>query len=140
MSEGYMACYADVVTDDFVKEICPRKFNLFQEMKHKLELENVLSGEENSFREYLQSNEDPEPGTAAADAVGAYIALKTAFQKKTGLSLTLSWHDSDNDGQKYDEVDGEFWSVENVYDYTPAGKKYRNKIIRKTYAIYEFYE
>ena len=56
-----------------------------------------------------------------------YLKLRKAFEKKTKLAIGIQFHDSNNDGDRYDDVDGVFWELNGVTKITPAGKKLLDK-------------
>ena len=62
-----------------------------------------------------------------------YRDLVSAFNRKTGLALYVVYANAEDRG---DELDGGSFAVENVYQYTPAGKKYKDKIIKKCWNIF----
>jgi hypothetical protein len=66
----------------------------------------------------------------------AYDDLVKEFNKVTGLELSYGYHDSSNDGDRYDDIDGFYWSVEGVYQLTKAGKKYSKIIDRKLFVTF----
>jgi len=117
MSMDNYACCADVIEESFVKEICPDEFNNFQEY-----LEN-----NGSDIEEFASVEDKDE-----KASKLWKILQSKFQERTGLELLVGFAEAEDRG---DEVDGLYWHVEGVYGYTPAGKKYKNKIERKTWTV-----
>lgn len=127
MGMGYSAAFADTVEEDFVKKMCPKELKAFKkewnacdaDLSEKIELARY-----SDFTEEL-------------DVVGkAYARLQDAFQAKTKLSLSLDYHDSENDGSRYDNVDGWFWIVEGVTTLTPAGKKYSKFIAHSSWVYY----
>ena len=52
-------------------------------------------------------------------------------QARAQSELLESYHDKEEDGDRYDEVDGIFWSVCGVWELTKAGKKMEKYISRK---------
>ena len=64
-----------------------------------------------------------------------YLALRKAFEEKTGLEIGVFYHDRD-EGDRYDDFFGRAWWVDGVYQYTPAGEKYKSKITRKSFVTY----
>ncbi len=115
MSMGYSANFADVIDGEHVKELCPAE--------HKALMDAIeASGED--FEEfardatYYDYREEFE-----GDVLTAYNALCEAFKKTTGgATLELAHHDSDNNGDRYDDVDGAFWCVGNLTRPTKAAK------------------
>jgi hypothetical protein len=123
MGMGYGAAYADVVEEKFIEKTCPKELMTFLnavEDNDNVVLENVAKD--------LQFNEDN--GYVTPKIKKAYKALVAAFNKKTGLSLGIGFHDSDENGDRYDEINGVYWSVGGVWQLTPAGKKHESHITR----------
>ena len=59
------------------------------------------------------------------------------FEKTTeGLILDIDFHDKEGDGDRYDEVDGVFFTVGGMYGLTPAGKKFNDVVTRKFYTTW----
>lgn len=127
MGMGHGSAYADTVADDFVKEICPQEHEaFFSFLKEKgISIEDVANYNDdlNQFVDF-ESEDDEE------QFVRYQTDLTEMFEHRTGLSLWLNYHDSRNDGSRYDDIDGWFWCIGNVYDYTPAGEKYKAQIKR----------
>jgi hypothetical protein len=117
---GYGANYADTVSDKFVEKIVGKK--LYKEYEQATEGSNSTDC---PAVQCVQECEDfPEPLKTVYDKV------RDEFHKKTGLTLSLGFHDSEAEGSGYDDVDGLFWEVEGVYTLTKAGKKYERAIKR----------
>ena len=130
MSCGNYACSADVVSEDFVKEICSEELNNFQV---------ALDEADVSFDDYCDcvQNEDDlymlETEEQQDKLDNVYKILCEKFDKETGLELGLVCHNAEDRG---DELDGGSFSVYGVYGYTPAGEKYKDKIERKTWTVF----
>ena len=62
-----------------------------------------------------------------------WLDLKETFTKNTGLELYIVYHEKDDRG---DDIDGAVWCVDGVMDYTPAGKKYKDKITYSTWTVF----
>jgi hypothetical protein len=124
MGMGNYAQYADVVEESFVREVCPVEFHRLIEC---LDQDN-FSMEELAKAISTQQNEEI-PGKSRI----AYVCLCGAFQAVTNLELSIAFHIAEDRG---DEVDGVFWCVDGVYDYTPAGTKYKDKIQQKTWTVF----
>ena len=87
-------------------------------------------------QQYAQNEDFTELEIANPQLLRAYQKLQADFKKSTKLSLSLDYHDADNEGDRYDEVDGCFWSVGGVWKQTTAGKKYKNDIEHKLWVVY----
>lgn len=124
MGMGYGANYADVMQDSDVAKICPKE--------HKKLLDNLkrLDIGLNEFGADLMNEIDLDK-----ILVKSYNDLCKSFLKKTGLEIALDFHSSE-DGDRYDEIDGAFWSIYGMYTLTLAGRKCNNLVERKFYVTY----
>lgn len=123
MGMGYSAGYADVVDVKFLKKTCPKELKAFLttvEDNDNVDLENVARD--------LELNEDN--GYVTPKIKKAYKALVASFNKQTSLQLGINFHDADESGDRYDEVNGVYWSVGGVWKLTTAGKKHEKHITR----------
>jgi len=137
MGMGTYACFAEVVEGDFIKEVCPEKYNtlldLLKEAESDLDEFSTYFDETYGYEEDIPQNESNKVMEVWGRIKVAYTELTEAFNKATGLYLGIRYHDAEDRG---DEVDGGFWEVNGVYDYTPAGQKYKDKINRKFWTVY----
>ncbi len=135
MSMSNIACYSDTVSDDFVKEICMEEYqslidNLFEflslpEFAEVVQWDDLEDGIKEGIRiRAIVSIADNDIQTI----VTSWMKLKEKFQSETGLELGMVYHEAQDGG---DELDGYAFSVGNVYQYTPAGEKFKDKIERK---------
>lgn len=136
MGMGYGANYAQTVSDEFVKEICPEEHKAFFELieKYKLPVEHIARNwnfvDFNDLCEYFDENlSDGEVNEAVEKLNTASADLESVFKERTGgLLLGMDEHDSSEEGDRYDDVDGWFWTVDGVYQRTPAGEKFKDQI------------
>lgn len=135
MGMGNYAAFAEVIEEKFVKEMCPETFQELIEVLN--EVENMTINElasSTQYRDDLIGELSTKCSEEEAEKiVKAYEALCKDFEKKTGLTLYLNYHDAEDRG---DEVDGMFWCVDGVYQYTPAGEKHKDKIERKFWTTF----
>jgi hypothetical protein len=73
-------------------------------------------------------------GEIVRSFVVAYDELCAAFATATQvdnsfLSVSLNYHDSNAEGDRYDDVDGFFWEVSGCTRFTPAMEKFRSSLI-----------
>ncbi len=124
---------ADTVEESFVKETCPM---LLQELMEALGIANY------DLEDFAKAVGDGDPeGTLGMDLdeekaehlFKIFDVLCGAFRAKTGLELTLNFHEAQDKG---DEVDGYFWDVDGVWQRTPAGEKYKDKITPKVWNVF----
>lgn len=128
MSMGYSANFADVIDDKHVKELCPAE--------HKALMDAIeASGEDlEAFAADAQSDDFRDEFTDGVIAL--YKALCEAFEKATGgATLELAHHDSDNNGDRYDDVDGAFWSVGGLTRPTEAAKFLGKRVEGKSWVV-----
>jgi hypothetical protein len=126
MGMGYSACYADVIDE---KDLI--KIGNCGELVKKLKA--VFDGQEEfSFEEFARGEADSSEVQLKGDKV--FEELQKEFKEKTeGLTLYINYHDSDANGDRYDEVSGVFWTVDGMYMLTPSGAKMMTVVNRRTY-------
>jgi hypothetical protein len=129
MGMGYGSGYADVIQIEGIKSICQETFDNFIEAvnKHEENISEIAS----SFKheDFEEVNEE---------IVEAYVKLQEDFSNKTELNLSINCHDSDSEGSNYDEVDGVFWGVHEMYVLSEAAKKLQElvKIERVHFVVF----
>jgi len=132
MGMGNYPCHADTIEIEFVKEMCPNELDDFLVAldEKKVSLATfAFSTEEGEVEMNASCTEDE-----AQNVEAAFDKLMSAFREATGgLELGMGFHTADDRG---DEVDGAFFTVEGVYVLSPAGKKYKDKIIRKSWTVF----
>ena len=123
MSMSHYCCYEECVEESFVKQICPAEHALFMA---------ALSKAESNFESFCCADcqeEDIEADEENIEAVNiTFDALKSAFNKITGLILSTVYHIAEERG---DDLNGGSFCVDNVYRYTDAAEKYKAHITRK---------
>ena len=138
MASGMCPCWADVVREELLEQLCPEEFKRFTSALLEMD---ISAGEfhhrwysreanfmESESRDYTESQID--------DPFRALQALIEAFRIQTGgLELDICFHDIEN-GDRYDEVSGLFYTVSGIYQYTPVGDKYKQFIERKGWVEY----
>ena len=127
MGMGYGANYAEVVEDTFVKKTCPKEHTAFYQ---------AIADKEEDFETVAQNIQLDDKKEIPLKVRKAYIALTKAFNKKTGLNLGIGYHCIEDNGDRYDDVNGAYWCVGGVWTRTPAGKKYRAQITRSFFVTY----
>lgn len=144
MGMGYCASYADTISEEDIKKICgvvaEKFFNKFnynegEKVGRNEDLYAVFAKEAcydcEDLREYCVEEEVDEIRKT-------YNELQKNFNEKTGLDLLINYHYFE-EGDRYDEVDGVFWDVNNAYQLTPEAKKLIDsgiKIDRKFYVTF----
>ena len=130
MASGMCPCWAEVVREELLDRLCPQEL---QEFKEALSEVDISEGEfQQEWRHHRYKPPKKESVTESEQVNYApYRALQhliEVFKVKTGgLELDIGYHDPEN-GDCYDEVSGLFFIVRGVYQYTPAGEKYKQFI------------
>ena len=137
MSHGTSACFADVIDVKHVKKICLKEYKNFLKVLKEQQVDLEDFAQQYQYEE-LQNDLCVEAWNKLADA----FELKTRVDYKEvegkqvvtyslGLTLGLGFHDVDEQGDKYDEVDGVYFTINGAYELTPAGKKFNSLFERK---------
>ena len=124
---GYGANFTEVIEEKNIRKFCPKEFK---------NLETAIANSDTTWDEVAQalcfSNEDE----LAPNVLIYYRQLRKALEKKTGLEIRIGYHDSSEQGDRYDEVDGKFWEVEGMYQLSSAGKKMKKYVDRRFYVTF----
>lgn len=130
MGMGTYACRANIISTDFVKEICPLEYQILIDILYAagINLEDFF------VAEYFDSDYgDIKEGFDEQLIDKAYSELKRVFNEKTGLFLNTVYHEAEDRG---DELDGGSFAVEGVYVLSEAGKKFQEKISEVAWTIF----
>ena len=130
MASGMCPCWADVVREELLEQLCPNELQAFKEALLALD---IAEGE--FCQEWRRKGSTlPEKETVTEDEQSNYAPYRAlqnlieVFKVKTGgLELDVCYHDPEN-GDCYDEISGLFFTVRGVFQYTPAGEKYKQFI------------
>jgi hypothetical protein len=153
MGMGHAAAYADVISTEGLKELCPREYGTLLRYleKYDVNLDLLAQGVSTEEFAYLDKLYDSVPTNVKNDEawVEARIqhilkllqALCDAFSTTTNdgtchLELELGYHDSQDEGDRYDDVDGAFWAVGGMYAMTSAGERIKDYVERKHYVVF----
>lgn len=133
MSINGIAGSADVFSEEKLKELCPKEYEdftnrllTFYEDDLELCIKNFvygLKGEDALIEE-------------EQELLDSFEKLQDVFLERTGLDLDLQYHDSDEFGDRYDDVNGPYWEVGNVWVMTPAAEKLKEHITKASYVFY----
>jgi len=142
MGMGTFACGADTISYENLKRICPDEIRSIEEDSNFAYTGWFMLGRAIDFDDWEMFSENALENLNSDDEkLGVEIAdnfknkVKTLcenFNKTTNLELYLSSYDADN-GDRYDEPndhEGCVFSVAGVYQYTPAGEKYKDVIVK----------
>jgi hypothetical protein len=135
MGMGYGAGYADVVEKPFIRMFAGKELEAFEDL-----VESSTEIDMNAVAQAIQYSQVDQLETADTKEVGAIKAawarLVRKFNKATGLKLDMGYHNSGDEGGRYDDVDGPFYCVSGVWTYTKAGRKYGKHVERKMFVTF----
>ena len=122
MGMGYSSNSVSIITVENMEKLLPRQM---KKLNSILENNNEDISRTEFFMDFYEF-EDTE-------VMSAYKKLEKAFEKLTAvqeecLTIQPCFHDSNEYGDRYDDVNGEFFIVENVYQYTASAKNFLSVI------------
>ena len=125
---GYGANHAWVVPEGTLKRLCLRPLR---------DLHKMLKDNNISFDQFCEANQqddyqmiliDPQ---AQDELIACYDDLQQAFKKKTGLHIQTEYHNGDDNGSCYDDVNGGFWIIpDGMTALTKEGKRLQRQGVR----------
>lgn len=134
MSMGNSACFAEVIEPKNIRRILGkedgRKLTSFIRLFNKWEeaegasclIEFLNDGDDNAVS-------DPD-GKDLVKLRSLWTEITGKVKDKTGLDLDVGFHDSDSEGDSYDEVDGLYFEFSHAQLYQPTPKF---KALKKLY-------
>ena len=129
MGMGYAGACADIVSEDWVKEVAPEELANFKNALEKVDVDIEVFARDSQYG----GSDNVDWGDEVDQT---YDALVTKFKEVTGLDLDIEFHSTEEDGSRYDDVDGVFWTVDGVYQRTEAGEKHKDRITRAFYVTF----
>jgi hypothetical protein len=121
MGMGHFANSVEEVSEELVKKTCPDEFKAFMDLVEANDLD---------MSEVAQAVMDGGSGLIDIDDEGLIdkvedlvTKLCDQFESVTGLELYLQYHNPD-EGDRYDDLEGVYWSLGAVFQYTDAAKKF----------------
>lgn len=141
MSMGYCANFAEVIEEKALAAIVGNDANGVSLVKqlHTL-IDDTFSCEADAV-DCITYECDDYDEAETQKFIDLLNEIQEKFKQETGLRLELCYHDADNDGDCYDEVEGLYWEVFGCYVKSPElaalEQKYGDWIIgRKFFVIY----
>lgn len=137
MSMGHSAVFSVVIEEEDLEKLKLEELSLFYQAVEDAgaTVENVAAVVR--FEDYdiddMYYEDDPTEDEAlerTRPIIDAYEKLHEAFKARTGLGLFLNVHNSKDEGDIYDDVNGCFWelSFSDVYMLTPEAEKLQETI------------
>jgi hypothetical protein len=126
MGMGYGANFADTIEQGELIKIAPKEWKALEKSVEKDEedmdfnLSEIASG--NEIEERIKTE---------------YDNFVDAVYKNTGMDVEVFYHNSEDQGDRYDEVEGVFWHVNNAYIKNPKiTRGNQQKIERQFFVTY----
>ena len=148
MGMGYVACTAVVIAEKQLRSFLPEEYAAFEATVK--ECKDQVGFDLNFFAQLFRFGHDENSFIVACDQpdikenadqvellqkkfFAAYDRLGQAFHEKTtvdgaGLVVHLSFHSTESEGDRYDDVDGRFWVVDGFFQKTPAAKMFEKQL------------
>jgi hypothetical protein len=127
MGMGTFACHATTVSEEFISSL-PTAGPILHRLLNLIEVNDIDDAVLSETRDDLHEDLAGENEELSKEIIALYNAIREAFHDDTGLYLCADYHDRENEGDRYDEVDGLYWEVSGVYEMTPAAKKIADHI------------
>ena len=124
MSMSNYANYADVIQNKDIEKIVPKEWKDFMD---------TLAKNDMDFEDFAREHHFEDCENKAV--VESYQKLQNAFNKKTYLKIRIQYHDAE-ESDRGDDINGAFFAVDGMYQLTPAGKKYKDIVVRKFYVTF----
>lgn len=124
MGMGYAAAFViEITMEDLEKLKLPEHKAFIQYlMKNEIDINEFAQKVQFIDIDEKDNDDDEDLFTKAFDK---YIALSQAFKTKYGVGLYLGYHDSNDDGSRYDDIDGVYYTLEfnDVYKLSEEAEK-----------------
>jgi len=127
MSMGFGSNFAETISEESIAAFCPDELGKLVEA-----VKRVMSWEDFASEAQYDDIQDE-------DIKKAYAELCNKFHDETGLGLYIGFHNSEDNGSSYDDIDGAYWCVDGVWQQTVRAKKFEkagHKIQRKFFVTY----
>lgn len=144
MSMGYGAGFSLTVKEEVLVKLVPEQLKTFLNQMEEADFSptdfltaieeikrNEVTWEDalDTIIDEMESEDVNENIKVAENALKAWLDLQSSFEKATGFPLYLGYHNSEDDGSEYDDVEGLYFSLNfnDVYEETESMKKAKEK-------------
>jgi hypothetical protein len=130
MGMGYGANTVDTIEEKSVETMCPVEYNAFMQAIKDAGIESV-----EEFAISIVGGDDGKD----LETGQTFASLCNKFKESTGLTVGIGYHDSEDDGSRYDEIEGYYWWVYEVYEMTKEAKSFEelgHSITRKQFVTF----
>lgn len=115
MSSGFASNFAEVIEDKTLAKLFPQEHAA---------LVHAMSVEGTDLLQVAQGVENDEDLDVTQVSRDRVADLCRAFDwKYEGLQLYISYHDAENSGDRYDEVNGAYWGINGAYVLSEGAKE-----------------
>ena len=129
MSMGYSACFSEVIDNETLAKIVGDKALVddFVKQYNEYDFEDLSHFDLNESINCYHNKKRDE--SKYAEIYKVWHKLYTAFKEATGIELLVDYHNKNDEGDRYDEVDGMFFCVcvSELYQPTENYKKLMEK-------------
>lgn len=137
MGMGNYPCSADQIEESFVEEQCPILLGELKAVINELDISFDTMAQyldSASGQDYMENDGFSEDDQKKLKEV--FEKLQKQFEEKTKLTLDVTYSVSDEEADRGCDVTGGLWCVGGVYERTPAGKKFADKIAQVGWTVF----
>lgn len=137
-----MDCIANFALEVSKNKIEEMNLESWKEFKNTLSQLNVSLDHYAIAVEYedlvYNNNEEELKENEVKKIDDSFFKFQEEFKQKTGLSISIGYHDSEEIGSAYDEVQGTYLSLDfdEVYQLTPLGEKNKDLFNWKYFVLF----
>lgn len=130
MGMGYGANHILAVNEEKLRKEFQQEFKALEATLKSVELSMEDLAQAEQYQSSLQDEYEDISDAQEALIYDTLGRLTKAFKDTYGMKLYLGYHDSSGEGDRYDDVDGVFFSINHseVYDIKPEAKVLNEKI------------
>ena len=130
MGMGYAANISEVIEVEEIKKLKLESFAKFEEALKESRVSLDVLASHLQFDSDITFEDDDIDEDRANKIVVLYESFVEEFKKKYKIGLHLNYHDQEDVGSRYDEVDGAFFELDftDMYELTEAAKKLKQKV------------
>jgi len=119
MGMGYFSNHASVIEPEEIKKLCPETFNTFTDAVKKHEICIGEVAQQFKFDDFEDFDKEISD---------SYKAFQKDFKEKADLDISVDYHSCDDEGSRYDDIDGVFWRLDGVYVISEQAKRLKDKV------------
>ena len=146
MGMGYGAVNVIHIEEDELEKLNLETYKEFRLVQEKLNLTDydlhmIVINYSVEYSEFIDLDvDDADKEIIATNVLHYWDAFHEEFKKETGVSIYLNYHDSDDYGSNYDDINGLHFTLEfsDLYEETEVNKKLSEKVYFdwKSYVVY----